>query len=154
MKNEDLKARIKRLRKEKRLSQLQLAEICGCRQPQIYMWEVAGKKPMSDKLFILAKTFGVTMDYLYLGVHHSAFEYKEPEFTVDNVFEDAISIADRIKRAMKLRDYSVDMICSVTEIDKKKIEAYLSQKEQPTIQAIKIIAESLGVDKASLAFGS
>ena len=153
MKNEDLKTRIKRLRKANGLSQLQLAEICDCRQPQIYMWEVVGKKPMSDKLFILAKTFGVSMDYLYLGVHSSAAEYSEPKYTTDNVFDGVLSVSDRLDRAMKFRSYSISMLSSVTEIEEEKIKGYLSKKEQPSIQAIKVIAESLGVDRAILAFG-
>ena len=153
MKTEELKDRIKRLRKAKGLSQLQLADICQCRQPQIYMWEVAGKKPMSDKLFILAKTFGVSMDYLYLGVHHSVSDYTAPEYTISNVFDDALSISDRIQRAMKLREYSIDMLASVTEIDKEKLESFIAKKEQPSIQAIRIIAESLKVDRSILAFG-
>ena len=59
--------RLKELRKEKQLSQIQLAKELQVSQRSISSWETGFRQPDFDTLKALAKYFGVTTDYL-LGV--------------------------------------------------------------------------------------
>lgn len=63
----DFATRLKELRIEKELSQVQLAKETGLSRSVIGYWESGKKHPTSTAIIILAKYFGVTTDYL-LGV--------------------------------------------------------------------------------------
>ncbi|MDE5943023.1 MAG: helix-turn-helix transcriptional regulator [Clostridia bacterium] len=60
--------RLKELRTEKNLSQRQLAEAIGVRQPTIARWEAGFFEPSASDVVMLAKFFGVTTDYI-LGLN-------------------------------------------------------------------------------------
>ena len=59
--------RIKELRKERNMSQLELAEKCMVKQSCISKWERGATLPDVECIVLLAKVFSVTTDYL-LGV--------------------------------------------------------------------------------------
>lgn len=59
--------RIKELRKEKNLSQIQLASQIGVSQKAIDYWELGTNEPKSSYIIKLAKYFDVSADYL-LGI--------------------------------------------------------------------------------------
>ena len=59
--------RLKDLRKEKTLSQADLAKELGVSQRSISSWETGFRQPDFETLEILAKYFGVSTDYL-LGI--------------------------------------------------------------------------------------
>lgn len=61
------KERLKELRKEKQLSQAQLAKELQVSQRSISSWETGFRQPDFETLEQLAKYFNVTTDYL-LGV--------------------------------------------------------------------------------------
>lgn len=61
---------LKRLRKEKRLSQIELAEILNVSQSTITCWENGTRRPNIDMMPIIADFFGVTTSELY-GVEPS-----------------------------------------------------------------------------------
>lgn len=52
------------LRKEKGLSQLQLAEMMDVSRQAISRWEVGSAVPSTDNLRFLSELYGVTIDYL------------------------------------------------------------------------------------------
>ncbi len=56
--------RLKELRIEKGLSQMQLANATGLSQSAIARWELKITDPPASSLITLAKFFGVTVDYL------------------------------------------------------------------------------------------
>ena len=56
--------RLKELRLEKNLTQTELAQETGISQAGIAKWETGDRNPSVDCLIILAKFFGVTIDYL------------------------------------------------------------------------------------------
>ena len=56
--------RLKELRLEKNLTQTALAQETGISQAGIAKWETGDRNPSVDCLIILAKFFGVTIDYL------------------------------------------------------------------------------------------
>lgn len=59
--------RLKELRTEKGLSQLQLAKETGLGKSAIGVWELGQRIPNALAIITLAKYFGVTADYL-LGI--------------------------------------------------------------------------------------
>lgn len=65
---ETLGQRIKRIRLEKGYTQESLADISGLTAGQISYYEQDKRRPNIDNLYILADTFGVSMDKLYTGV--------------------------------------------------------------------------------------
>lgn len=56
--------RLKELREEKGLTQVQLAKAIGITQAGIAKWETGDRSPTIDSLIILVKFFGCTSDYL------------------------------------------------------------------------------------------
>ena len=58
---------LKMIRKEKGLTQEQLAEILGVSRQAVSKWESNNGYPETDKLIVIAKEFGVSLDYLILG---------------------------------------------------------------------------------------
>ncbi len=64
---EKFSQRLKELRKEKDLSQAELAKEIGVSQRSVSSWETGFRQPDFETLEILAKYFNVTTDYL-LGI--------------------------------------------------------------------------------------
>ncbi len=63
MKNK-FKERLKELRKDKKLTQKQLADLLGCTNQNINDWETGNSETSFDNLLMLADIFDVTTDYL------------------------------------------------------------------------------------------
>lgn len=56
--------RVRELRKEKGLSQIELSKNVGVGKSVISLWELNECEPTLSKLIALADFFGVTLDYL------------------------------------------------------------------------------------------
>jgi len=59
--------RIKELRKQKNMSQMELSKATGLSQSAIAKWELGKTEPTATAIVVLAEFFGETTDYL-LGV--------------------------------------------------------------------------------------
>lgn len=59
--------RLNRLRRERGLSQEDLAEVVGVTRQAVQKWESGASRPDMDNLTALADYFGVTLDYLVMG---------------------------------------------------------------------------------------
>ena len=59
--------RLNRLRRERGLSQEDLAEVVGVTRQAVQKWESGASRPDMDNLAALAQYFDVTLDYLVLG---------------------------------------------------------------------------------------
>ena len=59
--------RLNRLRRERGLSQEDLAEVVGVTRQAVQKWESGASRPDMDNLTALAAYFGVTLDYLVMG---------------------------------------------------------------------------------------
>lgn len=55
---------LKKLRKEKKMTQSQLAQLMNASQSAVAMWETGVALPRPDKLCKLAQILGVTVDQL------------------------------------------------------------------------------------------
>lgn len=58
---------LKSIRKEKHISQEELAEILGVSRQAISKWELGSGYPETEKLLLLSKELNVSLDYLMLG---------------------------------------------------------------------------------------
>ena len=56
--------RLKELREEKNMSELQLAKVLGVSSTTINRWERGLRAPNLDSLILLARFFDVSIDYL------------------------------------------------------------------------------------------
>lgn len=64
---------LKRLRKNSKLTQVQLAEIIGYSEKAVSKWECGIAIPPINALFLLSETFNVSLDELF--AHASAAKY-------------------------------------------------------------------------------
>lgn len=64
----DLAQRIQHLRKEKGLSQEELAEALGVSRQAVSKWESTQSTPDVEKIVAMSRYFAVTTDYLLMGV--------------------------------------------------------------------------------------
>lgn len=60
----EFKQRLKELRTEKGVTQIQIAKIVNMSKMAIYHWEKGNSEPSIEQLKILANYFDVTVDYL------------------------------------------------------------------------------------------
>lgn len=63
-----LSERLTELRKEKNLSQLELAEVLNVSRQSVSLWENGSTTPALDKLQFLAEFYGITIDELFYPV--------------------------------------------------------------------------------------
>ena len=60
----EFKERLKELRKEKAISQFQVAKLVNMSKMAVYHWEKGNSEPSIEQLKILARFFDVSVDYL------------------------------------------------------------------------------------------
>ena len=65
----DFQRRIKELRIQKNMSQMDLAKATGISQSAIAKWELGKTEPTASAIILLAEFFGETTDYL-LGLEN------------------------------------------------------------------------------------
>lgn len=56
--------RLKELRKERKIGQVELAQHLGVGKSIISLWELGSCEPTLSKLIVIAKFFNVTIDFL------------------------------------------------------------------------------------------
>ena len=73
-----LEEKLVSLRKEKRLSQMKLAEMMNVSRQAVSRWEVGSAVPSTDNLKFLGRLYGVSLEYL---LHDDAPEPEKNDFT-------------------------------------------------------------------------
>lgn len=68
---------LKLIRKEKNISQEDLAEIMGVSRQAISKWEQGSGYPEIDNLLLLSNKLNLSLDYLMLGETKSMEEYND-----------------------------------------------------------------------------
>ena len=93
-------ARLKKLRKEKGLTQQQLANLLKVGRPTIAGYETKGKEPDFEKIMWMSAFFGVTTDYL-LGISNirgKPFAAKDDAF-----FKELIEIVNELSAENRIK---------------------------------------------------
>lgn len=89
------------LRREKRLSQEELAKIIGTSQSSVGHWESGRRNIPQDKLLQLSKYFNVSIDYL-LGISNSRKKYYD--LSRDNIVNRLEKIMEEIESGIYTKD--------------------------------------------------
>lgn len=76
---QDFTGRLYRLRRERGISQEELAAMVGVSRQAVQKWESGASRPDMDNLTALCGCFGVSMDYLVLGTGPSGRSSAPPE---------------------------------------------------------------------------
>ncbi len=106
--------RLKELRKEKKLKQEDIAEICDVASQTISNWENNITQPPFEVVKKIAEYFGVTIDYLL------------------NFTQDDVDNMEKLKQALKqagMWDYSIDDMSREDFEKAMKIVAMLKEKK-------------------------
>ena len=119
-----MKNRIRELREEKGMRQVELAEILGVRQNTLSTWETGRYEPDGEMLQKIADYFDVSIDY----VMNKATVRRMPESSVDVVrmmrlirtvenmspsqFDETVNYADKV-RAGQIEAYSIPVLGDV-----------------------------------------
>lgn len=109
--------RIKKLREENNISQLELSEVLGISQQALSKWENGKTQPDNDSLIKLANFFRVSIDYL-LGISES----KKVDKPYDNELEKVL-----FSKAKDLTDEEKKAVIGVINAIKKDIDKELNK---------------------------
>ncbi len=78
--------RLNRLRRERGLSQEDLAEVVGVTRQAVQKWESGASRPDMDNLTALADYFGVTLDYLVMGREQVPAAQSQGQTIINNYY--------------------------------------------------------------------
>lgn len=76
--------RLKKARQESGLSQADVAKLFNVRRQLVSAWECGRSMPTVDQLYVLAPTYGASLDYLVIGVPSKPVS---PSVTLGKIFE-------------------------------------------------------------------
>lgn len=85
---QDFSARLYRLRKERGISQEELADVVGVSRQAVQKWEAGASRPDMDNLTALGDFFGVSLDYLIRGAEPSPGFAPPRDFPEQDPWED------------------------------------------------------------------
>lgn len=132
----ELNEKLISLRKDKRMSQQDLAEALNVSRQAVSRWEVGTSSPGMDNLLALSKLFGVPTDEL-MGADRSA-DASESEKQQGN---------GNIKRRSVLKGKVLLIILTVAALVVAIVITYLNQKEAEQIEQNKVKFEDLKDDE-------
>lgn len=79
-------SRIKELRKEKGLTQEQLAKMIGINPVTLSRYETGDRNPKLDKLLIMSRIFEAQVDYILGNTDERTYEFRSPTDTKTTSF--------------------------------------------------------------------
>ncbi len=120
--------RIRDLRKEKRLSQTELADVVHVSQQTITAWENDKAEPSSSAIAALADYFGVTTDYLLGRTHTPQFTAKE-ENDLQVILKNTINGLSNEAGLSYLKNGGIDLDDESAELMKDSLERALRRAQ-------------------------
>lgn len=81
--------RLKQLRKEQKVTQIELAQMLNVKQTTISNWENEITEIDQQSLFTLADYFNVSVDYL-LGRDNASFSEEKPQLHIPDKYKDML----------------------------------------------------------------
>lgn len=109
--------RIKKLRKKKGVSQLQLAEAIGVKKNTVSTWERGTRKPDLNALCLLSEYFDVSLEYLLGTSDEEETRFKPSQEDLD--FYALSEKADEIKE-------STELLCRLSDKSRKIVEELIA----------------------------
>ncbi len=96
---------LQKLRKEKKISQEQLAEQLGVTRQSVSKWESGISYPEMDKLVSICKIFNCDLDSLINKDIKEELEKKEASSIVKNIFKEAMSYIEKTVRLFEQKSF-------------------------------------------------
>lgn len=128
--------KLKELRTEKKLTQLQMAEILETSKSNISKYEAGSVEPNLDTLLKISNFFGVPVDYI-LGNDNYSIDYTNYQMDTS---EFVLKFRDRLKNILEERDISQQDFAEITGLHPDEVDAFLWGNKVPTIiELIKIV---------------
>ena len=140
-----------KLRKEKGLSQEELAELCSVSRQAVTKWEAGTSQPDLNKIALLAKTFDISLDELILGAESIVKEDRDAltdkivavnmSWVIDRLGnpKNPENMAERIRDVQDyIRDCMIDRFSDEDGNVRKKYSINTTTKEQ-RIKNVKMI---------------
>jgi len=93
--------RLRKLRKQKNLSQTELGQLAGLHYTHIGRFERGASRPSGDTLMRLADALGVTSDYLLDGATHEAAKARFEDRELLKQFQEVEQLPDEDKNVVK-----------------------------------------------------
>lgn len=90
---------LKKLRKERKISQAKFAQAIGVSRSAVSMWEIEASQPDNDMLITIAKYFNISVDELLGNTVDVQVENNEPS-EADKLYEAYINADDNVKEAI------------------------------------------------------
>lgn len=138
------------LRKEKGMTQTELAKSIGIGRSALALYETEKREPDIDTLIKLAAFFSVSVGYI-LGTEHLV-EQSLNETTIkkkDNslFFDDLLknTFTSRLKKAMNSKELSEDIFADLLHMKKEKLQSYANGYCEPSLEDLISISKVLEV---------
>lgn len=120
--------KLKELRKERSMTQVQLAEALGVSKGTVAMWEIGKREPNYDTLNALSAIFDRRIDYI-LGFSKDASSAKMSEAEIDQLGRWAVeeSFYETIMAYLRLDEYGKDAVEAVIRSEAARCREQESQ---------------------------
>ena len=124
--------RLKEIRKEKNMTQVQLAEALGVSKGTVAMWEIGKRQPNFETLNALSDIFDKRIDYI-LGYSNDSSSVKMTESEIEQlgVWETEENFYEMIMAYLRLDEFGKHAVDSVikAEVSRCREHKSLSQEE-------------------------
>lgn len=146
----DFGVKLKKLRTERNLTQLQMAEILETSKSNISKYEAGSVEPSLDTIEKLANYFCVSSDYL-LGLSNEGLGNKQPDdkgfffffFFDDKDLQEVFVSA--LKTALETQNMTISELCEKTELDIDTCNQYLAGEHEPSLEHLVRLSKALDV---------
>lgn len=151
---ENFGIKLKRARKEKKLTQQELADCLGLAKSTVRGYEQNRSKPRYEILLAICKLLGVSADYL-MGLREDNVAVNVDKVTIgDNFGPDefrADAFARNLKALMKERKLTHAALAEAVGVSRSSITQYTLGTKMPKVEHLRDIARYFGVSLDDLA---
>lgn len=116
---------LKKLRTDRKLTQVDLAEKLNCNRQKIADWERGKSTPSADDLILISKLFGVSTDYI-LGLSEAATTDRDLRFVCDytGLNEEAVDNLSAISSDEDISD-CLNMVLESKDFQRLLLDIYI-----------------------------
>lgn len=138
------------LRKEKGMTQTELAKSIGIGRSALALYETEKREPDIDTLIKLADFFSVSVGYI-LGTEHlveqslneTTIKKKENSSFFDDLLKDTFT--SRLKKIINNKELSEDILADLLHMKKEKLQSYANGDCEPSLEDLISISKVLEV---------
>lgn len=137
--------KLKKLRKEKGLTQQEVADFFGINQPVYQKWESGNRKPTYENLSMLACIFDVSIDFL-LSEYSEISKERYLKFKRENMS----IFPQRLKELRKEKGYTQQQIADEIGVNRGSYSNWEKGKREPNFETLLKLASILNTTTSYL----